>query len=67
MQSSVTSTSNGFLGGSLTTFLIIAGIASVLGFSGGESSKPHDEESNDSSSEAVRKEEIRKAEANSPI
>lgn len=64
MQATVSSTSTGFLGGSLASFLVIAGLAAVLGFSGGEGSKPKDEESNNSSSSAIKKEELK---SDSPI
>lgn len=66
MQASVSQTSTGFLGGSIFSFLLIAGIAAYLGFSD-TGSKPSDEESNSANPEIVKKEEVRKVEANSPI
>jgi hypothetical protein len=66
MQASITQTSTGFLGGSLFSFLLIAGIAAYLGFSD-TGSKPADEESNSANPEISKNEEARKAETNSPI
>lgn len=67
MQSSVSKTSTGFLGGSIFTYLSIAGLAAVLGFSDNES-KPVDEESNsNSNTEVAKQEEARKSEVHSPI
>ena len=66
MQASVSQTSTGFLGGSIFSFLLIAGIAAYLGFSNTEK-KPADVESNSTNTEVAKKEEVRKVEANSPI
>ena len=66
MQALVSKTSAGFLGGSMFSFLLIAGIAAYLGFSNTES-KPSDEESNSTNPEISKKEEVSKIEANSPI
>ena len=66
MQASVSKTSTGFLGGSIFSYFLIAGIAAYLGFSD-TGSKPSDEESNSTNPEITKKEEVSKIEANSPI
>lgn len=68
MQHSVKKTANAFLGGSTGTFLLIAGVAAYLGFSGEEGKrKKNDLESNGSNSVTVSKEDVSKAEVHSQI
>ena len=50
MQSSVSSAANGFLGGNIVTFVLIAGSAAILGFTG-EEDKKDGENSDDSHSQ----------------
>lgn len=66
MQASISSTSNGFLGGSIAAYVLIAVIAAYLGFTGDER-KPVDEESNNANNGAIVKEDARKTEVESPI
>lgn len=65
MQGTVLKTSNSFLGGSIFGYLLIAGLAAVLGFSSDEETAKTDVESN--ASDAVPKESMAKEQINSPI
>lgn len=68
MQHSVKKTADGFLGGSTFSFLLIAGVAAYLGFTGEKEKGPkNDLESSGSSSDSVPKEDISKAEVHSQI
>ena len=68
MQYSVKKTADGFLGGSTVSFLLIAGVATYLGFTGeNDKGRKNDLESSGSSSDAVPKEDVSKAEVHSQI